>query len=93
MGWTPKSFYSLIGVFQVDKLNVASSIVAFSNMEDIEDLIKIGAATPDHLMHSKRLPLFVKNTDKYDLKELVLEIKKSVDEYFLNKNIWFTAFE
>ena len=64
-------------------------IVAFSNMEDIEDLIKIGAATPDHLMHSKRLPLFVKNTDKYDLKELVLEIKKSLDEYTNNYTNWF----
>ena len=65
-------------------------IVAFSNMEDIEDLIKIGAATPDHLMHSKRLPLFVKNTDKYDLEELVLEIKKSVDEYTNNYTKWFS---
>ncbi len=65
-------------------------IVAFSNMEDIENLIKIGAATPDHLMHSKRLPLFVKNTDKYDLQELVLEIKKSVDEYTNNYTNWFS---
>ena len=32
MGWTPKSFYSLIRVFQVDKLNVASFIDAFSKL-------------------------------------------------------------
>ena len=65
-------------------------IIEFANMENIESLIKIGAATPDHLMHSKRLPLFVKNTDKYDSEELVLEIKNAVDKYTNNYTKWFS---
>ena len=65
-------------------------IIAFSNREDVEDLVKIGAATPDHLMHTKRLALFVKNTDKHDSEELMLEIKTAVDEYKRTYVQWFS---
>jgi rhamnulose-1-phosphate aldolase/alcohol dehydrogenase len=41
------------------ELDASEEVLAFVNREDAARIASIGAATPDHILHTKRLPLFV----------------------------------
>src|SRR5205823_11034832 len=40
--------------------------LAFVNRPDLQRISQIGAATPDHLLHTKRFPLVLDNDDAFD---------------------------
>ena len=45
------------------ELDQSPEVVAFVNRHDAAKITREGAATPDHLLHTKRLPLFVEDPD------------------------------
>src|SRR5699024_5573857 len=66
--------------------NDSEKIMEFVNSAEAKDLSQVGAACPDHLVHTKRTPLYVEwNPQKdslNDLKQLVRDgIKKYKEEY------------
>jgi rhamnulose-1-phosphate aldolase/alcohol dehydrogenase len=73
----------------------ADDVVQFVNSNDAQELSKVGAACPDHLVHTKMVPLFVdwdpqsKDVDalKEKIKAGVEQFKVEYKEYFeRNKN-------
>lgn len=67
--------------------------LSFVNSEQAKDLSQVGAACPDHLVHTKRVPLFVdwdlddKNIDRL-IEKIKSEIAKYKEEYkaYFNRN-------
>ena len=45
------------------ELDQSPEVMAFVNRDDTAKITQAGAATPDHLLHTKRLPLHVKDPD------------------------------
>lgn len=57
-------------------------VLNFVNSNDAQELAKVGAACPDHLVHTKRVPLFVKwdpSTNDVDL--LIEKIKAGITSF------------
>lgn len=84
------------------KVDMAHDILQFVNSERAKDLSNIGAACPDHLVHTKRVPLYVEwnpaTQSLDDLKEilptLISQYKLEYKEYFeRNKNDGDVMFE
>lgn len=65
------------------KLDQSAKVLAFLARPGVEELTQIGAACPDHLVHTKRLPLFVDWNPKQgkDLADLVGNIRNRLDRY------------
>lgn len=68
----------------------SEAVLEFVNSESAETLSQVGAACPDHLVHTKRVPLYVKwNPEEDNESKLIEEIqvaiaqyKKQYEEYF-----------
>ncbi len=60
----------------------SAATLEFVNSEDADTLSQIGAACPDHLVHTKRVPLFVEWTPgENDSEGLAEAIRKGVSAY------------
>ena len=60
----------------------SADVLEFVNSESAETLSQVGAACPDHLVHTKRVPLYVKwNPEKDGEKELVENIQAAITAY------------
>ncbi|WP_027955218.1 bifunctional rhamnulose-1-phosphate aldolase/short-chain dehydrogenase [Halobacillus kuroshimensis] len=60
--------------------NDSEEVLKFVNSKNAHDLSQVGAACPDHLVHTKRAPLFVSwNPQKEDTHELIESIKNGVE--------------
>ena len=67
----------------VTKIDVSATISSFINSEEAEQLSQIGAACPDHLVHTKRIPLYVNwSGDEATLaEEMTTAITQYVEHY------------
>lgn len=67
----------------VTNVCTAENVLAFLNHEHSHELSQVGAACPDHLVHTKRVPLFIDwNGNVEKLKEEVKQgIKRYIEEY------------
>ena len=60
----------------------SADVLEFVNSGSAETLSQVGAACPDHLVHTKRVPLYVKwNPEKDGEKELVESIQAAIISY------------
>jgi rhamnulose-1-phosphate aldolase/alcohol dehydrogenase len=59
----------------------APDILDFLASPDAQRLSQIGPATPDHLLNTKRLPVFVPAPDPTDIASLRAAVQAGVDEY------------
>ncbi|MFK3936990.1 bifunctional aldolase/short-chain dehydrogenase [Alkalihalobacillus sp. NPDC078783] len=58
------------------------NILEFVNSHDAKDLSQVGAACPDHLVHTKRVPLFISwEPDARDAAGLAEKLVKGIDSY------------
>ncbi|WP_283153769.1 bifunctional aldolase/short-chain dehydrogenase [Guptibacillus hwajinpoensis] len=57
-------------------------VLDFVNSEDAKDLSQIGAACPDHLVHTKRVPLFIDwDPQNQGTEDLIQLIKAGITDY------------
>lgn len=57
-------------------------VLDFVNSEDAKDLSQIGAACPDHLVHTKRVPLFIDwDPQNQGTEDLIRLIKAGITDY------------
>ncbi|KRG13162.1 bifunctional rhamnulose-1-phosphate aldolase/short-chain dehydrogenase [Lederbergia galactosidilytica] len=62
--------------------NSSDEVMEFVNSQDAQALSQVGAACPDHLVHTKRTPLFVEwNPSSEDLDSLVEKIKTGIQNF------------
>lgn len=62
--------------------NDSKNITDFINSQDAKALSQIGAACPDHLVHTKQTPLFIDwDAAKNDLEELKEEVVRGIQNY------------
>lgn len=60
----------------------SEDVLTFVNSHEALVLSQTGPACPDHLIHTKRLPLYINwNPQIETVKELVVKIRKGLDEY------------
>ncbi|WP_080875923.1 bifunctional aldolase/short-chain dehydrogenase [Oceanobacillus timonensis] len=60
----------------------SDAILEFVNSEQAKKLSQIGAACPDHLVHTKRAPLFIEwNPASKDVEELIENIKTGINAF------------
>jgi rhamnulose-1-phosphate aldolase/alcohol dehydrogenase len=59
----------------------ARDVLDFVGSAEAARLSQIGPATPDHLLNTKRLPLFVSVTDPADAGAIVEAMKRDLDDY------------
>jgi rhamnulose-1-phosphate aldolase/alcohol dehydrogenase len=73
---------------QIVQFDDSDDVLQFVNSKNAAALSRIGAACPDHLVHTKRVPLFVewdgKNTDalKTQLRDGVSQYQRDYEAYF-----------
>src|SRR5687768_12731782 len=58
------------------ELDDSSETLAFLDRDDAARITQIGAATPDHLLYTKRFPLFVRQND-----DIAETMRRSVERY------------
>lgn len=63
--------------------------LGFINSKQAKELVEIGAATPDHLLNTKRTPLFVEVQDPSYVGSVRRELERGVDEYRQQYAFWF----
>ncbi|MFT9819974.1 bifunctional aldolase/short-chain dehydrogenase [Lysinibacillus sp. NPDC056185] len=64
------------------KVDTSQRVLQFVNSQHAERLSQIGAACPDHLVHTKRTPLFVEwHPQKDDVETLKCMLKESINNY------------
>ncbi len=60
----------------------SKDVLAFVNSNDAQALSQIGAACPDHLVHTKRVPLFIDwDPSSKDVDQLIDTIKQGIASY------------
>jgi rhamnulose-1-phosphate aldolase/alcohol dehydrogenase len=59
----------------------ADDVLDFVNSDLAPELSQVGPATPDHLLNTKRLPLFVSVPDPTDLPALASAFQRSLEDY------------
>ncbi len=60
----------------------AVDVLQFVNSRDAKELSQVGAACPDHLVHTKRVPLYIDwNPQSGDVEALVSAIKEGVESF------------
>ena len=63
-------------------VNDEKNVTEFVNSHDAKSLSQVGAACPDHLVHTKRTPLFVDwDVDVENIEELQTKLKKGIKAY------------
>ncbi|MEC2184916.1 bifunctional aldolase/short-chain dehydrogenase [Bacillus spizizenii] len=66
-------------------------VLEFVNSVQAPVLSQIGAACPDHLVHTKRLPLYIEwNPETQDVRKLVELIKSGVEHFASEYHAYFT---
>jgi rhamnulose-1-phosphate aldolase/alcohol dehydrogenase len=68
----------------------APDVLDFVNSADAQKLSAVGAACPDHLVHTKRTPLFVE-WDGANLQSLISNLREEMSEYVANYKAYFEA--
>src|SRR5690606_18104495 len=69
----------------------SGDVLQFVNSHDASVLTQIGAACPDHLVHTKRTPLYINwNVEKDNIEGLIEQVKSGVEEF---KNEYKAYFE
>lgn len=71
------------------KFNDAPEVMEIVNSRDGKSLSQIGAATPDHTLHTKRLPLWIDSTDSEDVSSIKANIFLGVSGYVQQYRQWF----
>lgn len=66
------------------ELDASDETLAFVGRPDLARIARIGAATPDHLLHTKRFPLVLESQTGQDI---ALTLQRHVDEY----RDWYAA--
>lgn len=69
----------------------SDDVMAFLSRPDAPELSQIGAACPDHLVHTKRAPLFVE-WDGKDVEQLKTALKDGVAQYAKRYTEYFNQF-
>ncbi len=76
-------------ILQVDD---SDAVLDFVNSKTAATWSQIGAACPDHLVHTKRLPLFVDwNPDANDVAGLIEKLKAGVQQYTADYRAYFDS--
>lgn len=65
-------------------------VLNFVNSERAQELARIGAACPDHLVHTKRTPMFVA-WDGDNLQALISNLREEIADYVENYKAYFEA--
>ena len=83
----------LVGYRQrvVLRFDDSAEVMDLVGASDGKELCGIGAATPDHTLHTKRLPLWVDVTDPEDLAEVKGAMYLAVESYANEYREWFEA--
>jgi rhamnulose-1-phosphate aldolase/alcohol dehydrogenase len=69
----------------------SDDVLAFVNSPMAKELSQVGAACPDHLVHTKRVPLFVE-WDGQDVSALKQLLTNAITQYQLQYSQYFTTF-
>ncbi len=69
----------------------SEAILEFVNSAEAARLSQIGPATPDHTIHTKRLPLFVEVEDPRDPEALALAVREQVEGFARAYTDYFEA--
>lgn len=68
----------------------SEDVLGFVNSRDAAELSQIGAACPDHLVHTKRVPLFIDwDPSTRDIGALIENVKSGIAEYQENYKAYF----
>lgn len=60
----------------------SDDVLQFVNSNDASELSQVGAACPDHLVHTKRVPLYIEwNPQSEDTAALVQKLKDGIDNF------------
>jgi len=59
----------------ITSIDQSEEVLTFINSQKIETLSNVGAACPDHLVHTKRVPLFIEWDGNEDTLEVVIQEK------------------
>ena len=71
------------------KYDASESVLTFLSSEESKRLSAIGPATPDHLIHTKRRPLWVDPVDVNDLEDIKGLIDDAMDQYVTDYTSWY----
>ena len=63
------------------KVDTSDEVLAFVNSQHARELSQVGAACPDHLVHTKMVPLFVEWNASQDDEALVKAIRQGVSDF------------
>jgi rhamnulose-1-phosphate aldolase/alcohol dehydrogenase len=72
------------------KFEDSNEVMEFVNSSEAEGLTELGAATPDHLLSTKRAPLLIEVSDPNDLDVVKAKIQEGIAEYASSYEKWFT---
>lgn len=62
--------------------NSSDEVMSFINSNDAKELSQVGAACPDHLVHTKRVPLYIEwDSAKEDVNQLIETVKASITSF------------
>jgi rhamnulose-1-phosphate aldolase/alcohol dehydrogenase len=67
---------------------LSRQVLEFASSMDAARLCRIGPATPDHLLHTKRLPCFVPATDPRDPERTAREAEAAIREWSRSYERW-----
>ncbi|MEI7578101.1 MAG: bifunctional aldolase/short-chain dehydrogenase [Armatimonadota bacterium] len=73
------------------KCDDSPEVMDFVNSSQARELSQIGAACPDHLVHTKMLPMFVDWTPKTGLEELKSKVSGAFEEFTTAYSAYFQA--
>lgn len=76
-------------VRSVLKYDDSNEILAFTGSSRAEELSELGPATPDHLVQTKRKPLWVHLDTEEDAPTHVAKLRKAVEEYSTDYMNWY----
>lgn len=68
----------------------SEQLIAFVNSKDASELSKVGAACPDHLVHTKRVPMFVDwDPSHQDINQLIESIQTELNAFKMEYMAYF----
>lgn len=70
----------------------SDAVMAFVNSKDAKELSQVGAACPDHLVHTKMKPMFVDWKPEEGVEDLVSKVKESVVRFVEEYRGYFESF-
>jgi rhamnulose-1-phosphate aldolase/alcohol dehydrogenase len=70
----------------------SSDVLEFVNSEHAKELSQVGAACPDHLVHTKMTPMFVDWSPEEGQDALIAKVKSSVEEFVAGYKEYFDGF-